>query len=78
MGDARVNPRIVVAVLVAVGCVLIAGGIWKLCGPGWAMLAGGALTIAYALVMVDIPARVTRVTGAARASGSTARRPEGG
>jgi hypothetical protein len=84
------NPRMVVAVLVAAGCVLVSVGIGMLVNVGMALVVGGALTIAYALVMVDVPDRAARPPGPstdgsvpprvarAAASGATARRPERG
>lgn len=82
MGRAWLSPRAAVSLLIAAGCVLVAVGVGILAGIGWALLAGGALTIAYALVMVDLPDRAARER--ARAGAPTrpisvpTRRAEGG
>jgi uncharacterized membrane protein HdeD (DUF308 family) len=43
--------------LVAAGIVLIVAAVVLLAGPAWALLTAGILTVAYGLLLVDLPAR---------------------
>lgn len=60
-GPAR-RGRIAVEVLAAVGLAMVAVGVGLLAGTGWAVIAGGVLTVAFALVIVDVPPASTGPT----------------
>ena len=51
--------RRIVEAAAAIGGICIAVGVALLVGLAWALVTGGALLIAFALLIVDVPTRTT-------------------
>lgn len=53
-----ITPRRMIEVVAALGALTIAAGVWLLIGLAWALVAVGVFTIAWALLIVDVPSDV--------------------
>lgn len=49
MPGLRGRVAVALLLLVVVGCAAVVAGAWVLGGPGWALVAGGALAVAVGL-----------------------------
>ncbi len=50
-----ITPRRVIEAVAALGALGVAAGVWLLVGLAWALIAAGVATVAWALLIVDVP-----------------------